>query len=172
MSDATFYAWKKKYAHLGVSELRRLRQLEEEHSRVKRLVADLSLDTHRLSEALRKNVYGPPAVEHWPPGVTARVRSVPAGLPLGAVWAGVVVSPTPREGAIRLADTDSRSGPCAPAIGVSAHWGAPASRRVAGESETGATALSTGGLAAADAGPAAQASRGASWPGHEPDRSY
>jgi putative transposase len=56
VSDATFYAWKKKYAHLGVSELRRLRQLEEENSRLKRLVADLSLDKHMLSEALRKNV--------------------------------------------------------------------------------------------------------------------
>jgi putative transposase len=43
VSDATFYAWRKKYAHLGVSELRRLRQLEEENSRLKRLVADLSL---------------------------------------------------------------------------------------------------------------------------------
>jgi putative transposase len=56
VSDATFYAWKKKYAHLGVSELRRLRQLEEENSRVKRLVADLALDKHMLSEALRKKV--------------------------------------------------------------------------------------------------------------------
>jgi len=56
VSDATFYAWKKKYAHLGVSDLRRLRQLEEENSRLKRLVADLSLDKHMLSEALRKKV--------------------------------------------------------------------------------------------------------------------
>ena len=56
VSDATFYAWKKKYAHLGVSELRRLRQLEEENSRLKGLVADLSLDKHMLSEALRKKV--------------------------------------------------------------------------------------------------------------------
>jgi putative transposase len=56
VSDATFYAWKKKSAHLGVSELRRLRQVEEENSRLKGLVADLSLDTHMLSEALRKKV--------------------------------------------------------------------------------------------------------------------
>jgi putative transposase len=56
VSDATFYAWKKKYAHLGVSELRRLRQVEEENSRLKRLVADLSLDKHMLWEALRKKV--------------------------------------------------------------------------------------------------------------------
>ena len=55
-SDATFYAWKKTYARLGVNELRRLRQLEKENSRLKRLVADLSLDKHMLSEALRKKV--------------------------------------------------------------------------------------------------------------------
>ena len=55
VSEATFYTWKKKYAHLGVSELRRLRQVEE-NSRLKRLVADLSLDKHMLSEALRKKV--------------------------------------------------------------------------------------------------------------------
>ena len=56
ISEAMFYAWKKKYAHLGVSELRRLRQIEEENTRLKRLVADLSLDKHMLSEALRKTV--------------------------------------------------------------------------------------------------------------------
>jgi len=56
VSEATFYAWKKKYADLGVSELRRRRQLAEENSRLKRLVADLSLDKHMLSEALRKKV--------------------------------------------------------------------------------------------------------------------
>ena len=56
VSDATFYAWKKKYVHLGASELRRLRQVEEENSRLKWLVADLSLDKHMLSEALRKKV--------------------------------------------------------------------------------------------------------------------
>jgi putative transposase len=56
VAEATFYAWKKKYAHLGVSELRRLRQLEEENARLKRLVADLSLNKHMLTEALRKKV--------------------------------------------------------------------------------------------------------------------
>ena len=50
------YAWNKKYAHLDVRELRRLRQVEEENSRLKRLVGDLSLDKHMLSEALRKKV--------------------------------------------------------------------------------------------------------------------
>ena len=55
ISEATFYVWKKKYAPLGVSELRRLRQLEDENGRLKRLVADLTLDKHMLAEALRKN---------------------------------------------------------------------------------------------------------------------
>jgi putative transposase len=54
VSEATFYIWKKKYAHLGVSELRKLRSLEEKNSRLKRLVADLSLDKHMLTEVLRK----------------------------------------------------------------------------------------------------------------------
>ena len=55
ISEATFYVWKKKFAHLGVSEMRRLRQLEEENYRLKRVVADLTLDKHMLAEALRKN---------------------------------------------------------------------------------------------------------------------
>jgi putative transposase len=55
VSEATFYTWKKKCAHLGVSELRRLRQLEDENARLKRVVADLTLDKHMLAEALRKN---------------------------------------------------------------------------------------------------------------------
>ena len=56
VSEATFYVWKKKYADLGLSELRRLRQLEDENARLKRVVADLTLDKHMLSEALRKEV--------------------------------------------------------------------------------------------------------------------
>jgi putative transposase len=55
VSEATFYI-RKKYAHLGVSELRKLRSLEDENARPKRVVADLSLDKHILSEALRKKV--------------------------------------------------------------------------------------------------------------------
>lgn len=56
VSEATYYTWKKKFAHLGVSELRRLRQIEDENRRLKQVVADLTLDKHMLSEALRKKV--------------------------------------------------------------------------------------------------------------------
>ena len=54
ISQATLYLWKKQYAGLGASELRELRQLREENGKLKRLVADLSLDRHIRQEALRK----------------------------------------------------------------------------------------------------------------------
>ncbi len=54
ISDATLYVWKKKYANLGTSEIRELRQLREENAKLKRLVADLSLDKHILTEIVRK----------------------------------------------------------------------------------------------------------------------
>ena len=56
ISEATFYNWKKKYGGLGVSEVRRLKQLEEENSRLKRMVADLSLDKQMLQEVLQKKL--------------------------------------------------------------------------------------------------------------------
>jgi len=56
ISEATFYVWKKKYASLGVAELRQLRQLQEENGRPKRLVADLTLDKQILSEVIRKKI--------------------------------------------------------------------------------------------------------------------
>ncbi|SVZ26947.1 IS3 family element, transposase orfA [Klebsiella pneumoniae] len=54
ISEATFYNWKKKFGCMGVTELRRLRQLEEENQRLKRLVADLSLDKEMLQEVIKK----------------------------------------------------------------------------------------------------------------------
>lgn len=56
ISQQTFYLWKKKYAGLGLSELRELRQLREENAKLKRLVADLSLDRHVLQEIVRKKL--------------------------------------------------------------------------------------------------------------------
>ena len=54
VSEATFYVWKKKYGDLSATELRKMRDLEAENSRLKRVVADLTLDKHILQEALRK----------------------------------------------------------------------------------------------------------------------
>lgn len=56
VSETTFYKWKKKYEGLGVSEMRRVRQLEDENRRLKQLVADLSLDKTILQEVLSKKI--------------------------------------------------------------------------------------------------------------------
>lgn len=54
LSKQTFYYWKKVYAGVGVGELRRVRQLEDENRKLKQLVADLSLDKHILQDVLAK----------------------------------------------------------------------------------------------------------------------
>ena len=54
ISEQTFYTWKRKYAGLGLAELRRLKQLEEENRKLKQLVADLTLDKTMLQDVLRK----------------------------------------------------------------------------------------------------------------------
>jgi putative transposase len=56
ITEQTFYRWKKKFSGMGVAELRRLRQVEEENVKLKKLVADLSLDKHMLQEVLSKKV--------------------------------------------------------------------------------------------------------------------
>ena len=56
ISQQTFYLWKKKYAGLGLNELRELRQLREENAKLKRLVAYLSLDRHVLQEIVAKKM--------------------------------------------------------------------------------------------------------------------
>jgi putative transposase len=56
ISEATFYNWRKKYAGLMPSEMKRLRQLEDENGKLKKLVADLSLDKAMLQDVLSKKL--------------------------------------------------------------------------------------------------------------------
>jgi putative transposase len=56
ISEQTFYRWKKKYSGIGPGELRRLKQLEEENRKLKRLVADLSLDKAMLQDVISKKL--------------------------------------------------------------------------------------------------------------------
>ena len=56
ITEQTFYRGKRKFAGMGVAELRRLRQVEEENRRLKQLVADLTLDKHMLQEVIRKKL--------------------------------------------------------------------------------------------------------------------
>ncbi len=54
LSEATFYAWKSKYAGASVTELTRLKHLEEENRKLKQMFADLSLENQAIKEILRK----------------------------------------------------------------------------------------------------------------------
>ncbi len=56
VTEQTFYRWKRKFAGMGVAELRRLRQLEDENKRLKQLVADLTLDKQMLQEVITKKL--------------------------------------------------------------------------------------------------------------------
>ena len=56
ITPQTFYRWKRKFDGMGVAELRRLKQLEEENRKLKQLVADLSLDKKMLQDVLKKKL--------------------------------------------------------------------------------------------------------------------
>jgi putative transposase len=93
VSQATFYLWRKKFGGLGVSELRRLRQLEEENRKLKQLVADLSLDKamcrmcwQKSSEARAAQVAGGPSAGPVSSGDPTR-------LPLGRLGEKLLVPP-------------------------------------------------------------------------------
>src|SRR5918993_2479883 len=67
ISTATFYAWKAKYGGLDVSEARRLRALEDENTKLKKLLADAMLDNVALKDLLAKT-YGPPRLQEGSEG--------------------------------------------------------------------------------------------------------
>jgi putative transposase len=54
ITEPTFYPWKKQFAGMGVAEIRRLKQLEDENARLKKLVADLTLDKTMLQDVLKR----------------------------------------------------------------------------------------------------------------------
>ena len=56
ISEGTFYNWRKKYGGLLPSEMKRLKQLEDENSKVKKLVADLSLDKAMLPDVIKRKL--------------------------------------------------------------------------------------------------------------------
>jgi len=56
VTEQTFYRWKKQFAGMGLSEVRELRSLRHENSKLKQVVADLTLDRHILQEIVRKKL--------------------------------------------------------------------------------------------------------------------
>jgi len=87
VSEQTFYRWKKKFGSMGVAEVRRLKQLEDENAKLKRLVADLSLDKAILQDVLRKS---PTPGQRR--GLRVRARCLPGdgapGMPRAVLFAG------------------------------------------------------------------------------------
>jgi putative transposase len=59
ISEVTFYRWKKRFAGMGVAEIRRLKQLEDENRRLKQMVADLTLEKQMLQDVLSKKALRP-----------------------------------------------------------------------------------------------------------------
>ena len=91
ITEQTFHTWKRKYAGLGLSELRELRLLREENMKLKRLVADLSLDRHMLQEIVRKKVYGLGTGVRSHVGRSRPIRSASAGSRGCCGWPGQVI---------------------------------------------------------------------------------
>ena len=56
ISQATYFNWKKKYGGLMPSEMKRLRELEQENSRLKKIVADLTLDREMLQDVIKRKI--------------------------------------------------------------------------------------------------------------------
>lgn len=106
VSEASFYLWKKKYAKLGLTEIRELRQLRDENARLKRLVADLTLDKHILGEVVRKSSEAS-APSCAGPMDSGAVRSERAqGDSARPVLARRLVLQEPRSGPIGIATAD------------------------------------------------------------------
>ncbi len=78
VTQATFYRWKKKFAGMGIAELRRLKQLEDANNKLKRLVADLSLDRAMLQDVRSKKVGSLSASVLWLSTFRPPIRSVNA----------------------------------------------------------------------------------------------
>lgn len=92
ITETSFYRWKKLYENMGVSELKELRQLRDENSLLKKLVADLSLDKHILQEILSKKSEGRGSSQAFrldpgtvPDGRAAGLRSGPHHPDIGAL---------------------------------------------------------------------------------------
>ena len=56
ISQPTYYNWKSKYGGLSVAELKRIKELEAEHSKLKRMYADLAMENHALKELIEKKL--------------------------------------------------------------------------------------------------------------------
>ncbi len=163
VSEATYYTRKKKYGDLGVTELLRLKMLEDENARLKRIVADLTLDKQILQDVVKKSSEGCPAARAG--GLDAGTlqdkcaQVVPAG---AAATIGLVSEERgTRSKRPAIADSGVCHGP-AP-IWLLAGSGHAQTRRLGNRQEAGLPAVSARGLAASDEGQTPQAHQPVAW---------
>ena len=144
ITEQTFYRWKRKYGGLGPSELRKLRQLEEENRKLKAMVADLSLDKAMLQEVIEKNSKGrsEAPVRAFPPRDLSGERA--AGMPCSA--AGPIELPVSvvEEGSNRSSSKDTRARRSTRSIRLPADPYLVAARGIQGEQASGASPVSRG----------------------------
>ncbi len=166
VSEQTLHRWRNQYGGLKADEAKRLKELEAENARLKRLVAELSLDKQMLQEVVQKKSG---ECRPAPPGgaaPAAGLRGVPAaGLPHrgpAPLDPACATSPAEQRGAEAApAATDDRPG--APAVGLADGTPAAAPRRAAGQSQADPSAVARG--RAAPPGPLPQAPPRGSWRG-------
>jgi putative transposase len=142
VSEPTFYRWKKVYAGMGVTEIRRLKQLEDENAKPKRVVADLTLDKAMLQDVLRKNGKARrPTRDRTPPATSLRYWRTTGlqGDRLPSIFATLQVT---RRSTNRTAHPVEGSGGKADALRLSAASRVASSRRLPAEQQANPPALS------------------------------
>jgi putative transposase len=127
ISEPTFYAWTKKYAGMGIVEMRRVKQLEDENRRLKGLVADLTLDKHMLQEVLRKSPEARCSARARRLAGRHVQRQQAAGLPGHRSWPVDVLLAEPRAGPDSAPEPPARARRCPPEVRLPAtsHHAAP-----------------------------------------------
>jgi putative transposase len=132
-SEASFYIWKKRYGNLDMTEVKELRQLRDENTRLKRLVADLTLDKHILSEVVRKSSKAGAAAN--PGALDARAIPDRNGSCVSArgVIEGRLVQTQCGEGSVGIATANPRHCASAPEVRLPAYLRDAAARGLAGE---------------------------------------
>ena len=144
ISDATFYKWRTKYAGLEVSDVKKLRQLEDENRRLKQMVAEQALDIQALKTITAKTGKAQGEASRGPVGGGALWAESATGVPVsgaGSEHAAISESPSRRPGASGQDARDSRD---QATLRLSPDLCAAASGRVESESQEGRTALSGG----------------------------
>jgi putative transposase len=150
VSEASFYVWKKKYGKLGLTEIRELRQLRDENARLKRLVADLTLDKHILGEVIaKKGSEARPASRAGGLDQGALSGGHGASLSAGALLARRVLPQEHGQGSVGIAVAHPGDRACAAPLRLPAHPRHAATRGLAGEQEAGSEAVSARRTAAA-----------------------